>query len=253
MIRRLSLLALAVSALASAPTAHADEALVAVAANFAEAAKRLERRFEETTPHAVTFTVGSTGKLYAQIVNGAPFDVFLAADQARPERLAKEGHADADSRFTYAIGQLVVWSADPTRAAPSLEAALDADTLRFVAIANPELAPYGAAARQVLEGLNRWDALQAKIVMGENIGQTHAMVASGNADLGFVALSQVSDPDKPTPGTTWEVPITLYDPIRQDAVLLAHGRDNASARAFIDFLRSAEARAVIARFGYATE
>jgi molybdate transport system substrate-binding protein len=232
--------------------AQAEEAIVAIAANFAEPMERLQAMFEEESGHTLTLVIGSTGKLYAQITNGAPFDVLLAADQERPARLVEEDQAVADSRFTYAVGRLALWSADPGLIGGGRgEAVLGGGDFGHLAIANPELAPYGKAAQQTLEALGLWDELSPKIVQGENIGQTFQMVATGNAELGFVALSYVLSERNATPGSRWDVPVELHQPIRQDAVLLAHGADNPAAAGFLDFLRSPEAQAVIERFGYA--
>lgn len=238
--------------LAGPAAARADTALVAVAANFAETADALLPAFRDATGHDLEITTGSTGKLYAQIVAGAPFDVLLSADAATPARLLDEGRAVAGSGFTYAVGRLTLWSADPARIGGDGRAALADPGLRFVAIANPDLAPYGIAAREALQSLGLWEALQPKIVMGQNIGQTHAMVATGAAEIGFVALSAVLSPRAGTEGSHWNVPQAMYAPIRQDAVLLAPGADNAAARAFLEFLRGPEAAAVIDRFGYGT-
>lgn len=240
----------AMAVLAAAPAARAEDALVAVAANFAEVMERLEQDFERDTGHTLTVTTGSTGKLYAQIVHGAPFHVLLAADQQRPARLEEEGAAVSGSRFTYAVGRLTLWSADP-RAIP----AEGAEFLRTraparIALANPDLAPYGAAARQTLEALGLWQALRPRVVMGENIGQAHAMVATGNAPVGFVALSYVLSPRNPTPGSRWDVPPELYAPIRQDAVLLSRGAGNDAARSFMEYLQRPGVRQVIEGFGY---
>jgi len=229
---------------------HAGEALVAVAANFAEVVERLEVGFEEQSAHDLTLVIGSTGKLYAQIIHGAPFDVLLAADQERPERLEAESRAVKSSRFTYAIGRLTLWSADPTRVRMDGAETLRAADFRALALANPDLAPYGVAARETLEALGLSERLKDKIVMGEDIGQTHAMVATANAELGFLALSSVSSPRNEQPGSRWDVPQNLYRPIRQDAVLLSRASDNAAARAFLEFLRSSKAREIIERFGY---
>ena len=246
---------LACVALASAPHRHAlaDSALVAVAANFAEAAQALEAEFRAATGHDLQMTTGSTGKLFAQIGQGAPFDLFLSADSATPTRLVADGKAVAGSQFTYAVGRLILWSADAGRIGADGRRALTDPALRFVAIANPDLAPYGVAARETLQALGLWDSLQPKIVMGQNIGQTHALVAAGAAELGFVALSAVSGPNLPMEGSRWDVPQDLHAPIRQDAVLLTHGADNIAARAFLDFLRTPRAAEMIARFGYGTD
>lgn len=231
--------------------AMAETALVAVAANFAEAAEALAGPFRAASGHDVQLTTGSTGKLYAQIGEGAPFDVLLSADAATPARLIAEDNGVAESSFTYAIGKLTLWSSDPARIGADGRAALADPALRFVALANPDLAPYGVAAREALQSLGLWDALQPKIVMGQNIGQTHSMVATGAAEIGFVALSAVMSPRAPTEGSRWDVPQDLFTPIRQDAVLLNHGADNPAAQAFLDFLRTPEAVVVIEGFGYA--
>lgn len=228
-------------------------ALVAVAANFAEVMEQLESEFEADGSHSVTTIVGSTGKLYAQIASGAPFDVLLAADQKRPELLLKAGLAVPGSRFTYAVGRLTLWSPEPDRIGSDGEAILRDGSIRRLAIANPDLAPYGEAARETLEGLGLWHELADHIVVGENIGQTHALVASGNADLGFVALSYVLSPRNQQPGSRWDVPAGLYEPIRQDAVLLTRAGSNPTARAFVDFLRGERARVIVESFGYGSE
>jgi molybdate transport system substrate-binding protein len=230
--------------------ARADTALAAVAANFAEAAETLVPLFRAATGHDITLTTGSTGKLYAQIGAGAPFDLLLSADAATPARLLAEGRAVAGTDFTYAVGRLTLWSADPGRIGAEGRAALEDAALRFVAIANPELAPYGVAAREALVSMGLWEALQPRIVMGQNIGQTHSLVASGAAELGLVALSAVLSPRNAITGSRWDVPQVMFAPIRQDAVLLDHGADNAAARAFLEFLRGPEAAGVIAAFGY---
>ncbi|MDZ7708773.1 MAG: molybdate ABC transporter substrate-binding protein [Roseovarius sp.] len=246
-------LCLAAALLAFAPhTARAEAALAAISANFAETAEALLPLFHDATGHDLTLTTGSTGKLHAQIAAGAPFDLLLSADAQTPAALIAEGHAVAGSAFTYATGRLTLWSADPDRIGPDGRAALVGSGLRFVAIANPDLAPYGVAARDTLQHLGLWKTLQPNIVMGQNIGQANSMVASGAAELGFVALSAVLSPRARTRGSRWDVPEDHHAPIRQEAVLLAHGADNAAARAFLDFLRGPQAAEVIARFGYGT-
>lgn len=234
------------------PAARAGDALAAVAANFKETAEALLPLFREATGHKVTLTTGSTGKLHAQVVAGAPFDVMLSADAATPAALIAAGHAEAGTAFTYATGRLALWSAGPGRIGADGRAALADPGLRFVAIANPGLAPYGAAAREALVSMGLWAALEPKIVMGQNVGQAHSMVASGAAEVGLVALSAVKSPRAAIAGSHWEVPQRHHAPIRQDAVLLAHGAENPAARACLDFLRGPRARAVIARFGYGT-
>lgn len=233
--------------------AAGEKAAVAVAANFTEVVEQLGEDYERASGHELTFAVGSTGKLYAQISYGAPFDVFLAADQARPERLEKDGMVVADSRFTYAAGRLSLWSAEPDRIGDDGAATLREGDFRLLAMANPDLAPYGAAARQTLENFDLWDRLRDKVVMGETIGQAHALVASGNAELGFVALSYVLSPRNEVAGSRWDVPARLHSPIRQDAVLLKRAADNPAARGFLDYLRGEKARAVIETFGYGVE
>ncbi|MEQ8483900.1 MAG: molybdate ABC transporter substrate-binding protein [Pseudomonadales bacterium] len=234
----------------SAAAVAAEQALIAVAANFAEVVERLEGDFERETGHRIDMTVGSTGKLYAQIRSGAPFDVLLAADQARPERLEADGDAVRGSRFTYASGRLVLWSADPDRIGPDGAATLRAGQFRRLAIANPDLAPYGLAAVQTLEALGLRASLADRMVMGESIGQAHAMVATGNAELGLVALAQVASPRQAAPGSRWDVPAALHQPIRQDAVLLSRAEDNSAARDFMAYLRRDDVRQIIAGFGY---
>lgn len=249
--RRSVLAALTASTLFVIPLpAKAETALAAVAANFAETAEALLPAFRAATDHDLQLTTGSTGKLYAQIGEGAPFDILLSADAATPARLLEEGNAVADNSFTYAVGRLTLWSADPVRITGDGRAALEDPALRFVAIANPDLAPYGVAAREALQNMGLWDALQPKIVMGQNIGQTNSMVVTGAAEVGFVALSAVLSPRTENRGSRWDVPQELFTPIQQDAVLLNPGADNPAARAFLDFLRTPEAAAVIESFGY---
>jgi len=244
------LLSLALLVCFLAPSACAEDALIAVATNFSEVMERLESDFEQAGDHTLTVTTGSTGKLYAQIRHGAPFDMLLAADQHRPKLLEAESQAVAGSRFTYAIGRLTLWSPDAERVSVDGSATLRVGSFRKLAMANPDLAPYGASARETLTALGLFDALQPRMVMGENVGQAHALVATGNADLGFVALSYVLSPRNKQRGSRWDVPQGLYAPIRQDVVLLKRGAGNAAARAFVDFLKTDEARAVIENFGY---
>lgn len=233
--------------------AGAEVALVAVATNFADVMERLEADFERGSPHAITLSTGSTGQLYAQISNGAPFDLLLAADQARPARLEAEGLAVRGTRFTYALGALSLWSADPDRIGAHGVATLRAADFRRLAMANPDLAPYGLAARQVLERLGLHATLRDRIVLGENAGQAHAMVATGNAELGLVARSHVLSPRNPSPGSRWDVPAALHQPIRQDAVLLTRAEDNSAARDLLAYLRRPDVRAVIRGYGYGVE
>lgn len=247
--------ALAAFAFASAPAgqARAAEALAAVATNFAEVMDALAPRFRESTGHRLRISSGSTGKLYAQIRNGAPFDLFLAADQRRPALLEVEGAAVAGSRFTYAIGRLTLWSAEKDRIRADGAVVLRRQDFRHLAIANPKLAPYGLAAQQALTALDLWKSLQDRIVQGENVGQAFSLVATGNAELGLVALSAVLSPRHKVTGSRWDVPVDLYAPIRQDAVLLSRGTDNAAARAFLAYIKSPAAREIVARFGYGAD
>ena len=246
--------AIALCALFSLPAlpVSAGEALIAVAANFSRTMAELAARFEARTPHRLRVSLGSSGRLYAQIVNGAPFDVLLAADQAYPRRLEERGFAVPESRFTYATGRLALWSADPGRVAEGAEV-LSSGEFRTLALSHPDLAPYGSAARQVLEALGLSERLRGRIVTGQNAGQTLSMVATRNAELGFVALSHVLARDGGAEGSRWDVPEGLHDPIRQDAVLLARAAANPAARAFVDFLRGPQARALIARHGYGVD
>ena len=230
-------------------SAPADQALVAVAANFSEAARQLGSDFESSSSHNITLTVGSTGKLYAQILHGAPFDVLLAADQKRPKILETNGRAVAGSRFTYAVGRLALWSADSTGAVADGAKTLRSSQFRKLAMANPDLAPYGAAAQETLNALGIADRLKPKLVMGENIAQAHALVATGNAELGLVALSNILSAS----GSHWEVPADLHSPIRQDAVLLKRGATNRAATAFLLYLESPKAIALIENLGYSTQ
>jgi molybdate transport system substrate-binding protein len=233
--------------------ARAEQTLIAVAANFSEVVEDLKPAFEKASGHQLQITTGSTGKLYAQIKAGAPFHILLAADTATPQRLETEKAGVSGTRFTYAIGKLALWSVDPKRIGGDGAAALKASDVRHIAIANPDLAPYGVAARETLQSLGLWDALKSKIVMGQNIGQTHSMVSTGNAELGFVALSALVGPRAQDKGSRWEVPQKLFSPIKQDAILLNAGRENAAAAAFLKFLRSPDALALIDRYGYGTD
>ena len=223
----------------------AGEVAVAVAANFRGAAKEIAAQYARARGNTAKLSFGSTGQLYAQISQAAPFDVFLAADQARPEKTIVDGYAVPGSRFTYATGRIVLYSRDPSLVAGP--ATLNLETFRKLAVANPATAPYGAAAAEVLKTLGVYDALRAKIVRGTNIVQTYQFVATGNADLGFVALSQVAGHTK---GSRWVVPADLHAAIAQDAVLLKHGAESAAARSFLDFLKGPKARAVKERYGY---
>lgn len=225
--------------------AGADEALVAVAANFTRTAEALAEAYEAESGHTITISSGSTGQLYARIVQGAPYDAFLSADAERTTLLVESGQAVAGSRFTYAVGRLALWSADPDRIGPDGAAALSSG-FRFLAIANPRTAPYGAAAMETLESLGLTDSVADRLVTGADVGATYAFVASGNAELGFIALSQLPDGQ----GSVWIVPEAFHAPLAQDAVLLSRGADNPAALGFLAYLRTDVARAVIEAAGY---
>ena len=231
--------------------AVAETALVAVATNFSEVIDILKADFEAASEHKLTIITGSTGKLYAQIVNGAPFDVFLAADQARPERLVNDGRT-LDAQFTFATGQLALWSVDADRIGENGLQALT-EPYRRLAIANPQLAPYGVAAKEALTALGLLEKLQDRIVMGENIGQTHALIASSNAELGIVALAYAISPRNVAAGSYWVIPPELYAPIHQDAVLTLHAEGNAAASDFMSYLQSNPAKEIIRTYGYEVE
>ena len=237
-------LGLALGLLAAVP-ASAGEATVAVAANFTEPAREIGTAFGKATGQRITFSFGNSAQLLTQIGQEAPFHVFLSADEERPRKAIADGLALADSRFTYAVGKIVLWSRDP--ALVSGEATLKQGAFGKIAIANPTAAPYGQAAVEAMKALGVDAALQAKVVQGNSIAQAFQFVETGNAELGFVALSQVIGRSD---GSRWMVPQALYRPIRQDAVLLAKGRDNEAARAFLAYMRGPEAKAVIERYGY---
>jgi len=231
-------------------SAQAGEVHVAVASNFISPLKAIARHFEQETGHRVVVIPGSTGKLYAQVKNGAPFDLLLAADDLRPRLLEEEGLAVPGSRFTYAIGQLTLWSPDAKQVQGEGAKIFKNKNFNFLAMANPKGAPYGRAALQTLKKLGVWDQVRGWIVQGENIGQTFQFVATGNAELGFVALSQVLDPKNKLKGSRWDVPTDLHEPIAQDLVLLKRGAGNPAAIALLDFIRGATARKIIKSYGY---
>jgi len=242
---------LAVAAIILMPGfASAAEINVAVAANFTDAAKDIAAAFEAETDNTVVLSFGSTGKLFAQIANGAPFDVFLAADQARAKKAVEDGYAVEGSAFTYAIGKLVLFSENKSLVDDSGEVLTKPDSFSRLAIANPASAPYGAAAVETLKALGVYGVTEEKLVQGDSISQTFQFVATGNAELGFVALSQVIGSDH---GSKWLVPAALYTPIRQDAVLTNEGADDETAKAFIDFMKGDTARTIIESYGYAVE
>ena len=228
---------------------HADEVSVAVAANFALPMQKIAQAFEQETGHKVQIAMGATGSFYAQIKNGAPYHVLLAADDKTPAKLEQEGHTVAGARFTYAIGKLVLWSKQPGLV-DDKGAVLQSPKYQRLAIANPKLAPYGAAALETLNHMGLLQEVKNKWVQGENIAQTYQFVASENAQLGFVALSQVMVDGKIRQGSAWLVPDHLYAPIRQDGVLLSKAKDNAAAKALQQYLRSDRAKDVLRSFGY---
>jgi molybdate transport system substrate-binding protein len=233
----------------AARAAHGDQVQVAVAANFTAPMQQIAADFEKETGHKAQLIFGATGKFYAQISNGAPFEVLLAADAATPVKLVDEGNAVAASQITYAIGRLVLWSSKPG-VVDDQGAVLKRADVAHIAYCNPALAPYGAAAVQAMKALGVFDTLQPKLVQGENITQAYQFVVTGNAEIGFVALSQVSRGGKITEGSAWIVPEGLYQPIRQDAVILAKGRGKPAAEALMKFLKGEKAQSIIKSFGY---
>ena len=232
-----------------APPACAAQVLVAVAANFADVIEKLRPSFERTSGHTLKVTSGSSGQLYALIKRGAPFHVLLSADAATPARLLMERAAVQGTGFTYCLGRLALWSRAPGFIGVDGLATLKAGQFRHLALAQPELAPFGAAAREVLHATGLWDAVRPKLVYGQNVAQVFSMVASGNAELGFVALTSLRAARPAAAGSTWEVPVNLYAPIRQDAVLLAGGEGNAGAVAFLDALKAPALRRQLESFG----
>jgi molybdate transport system substrate-binding protein len=228
---------------------HADTVQVAVAANFTAPMQEIAKAFEQKSGHHLLLSFGSTGKFYTQIRSGAPFAVLLAADTKTPQRLASEGSALPASEFTYATGKLALWSATPGLV-DAQGSVLGKGSYQHLAVANPTLAPYGAAAMQVLGKLNLLPAVQPKLVTGESIAQAYEFVATGNAELGFVALSQVALNGQISKGSAWVVPASLYDPLHQDAILLNAGKDQPAASALLDFLHSAAAKTIISAYGY---
>jgi len=230
-------------------TAHAGEVQVAVAANFTGPMEKLAEQFQKDTGHKAIVASGATGKFYAQIRNGAPFEVLLSADDETPARLEAEGQAVAKSRFTYAVGRLVLWSAKANYV-DATGAVLKTGDFTHLAIANPKTAPYGAAAVAVIDKLGLTARLQPRLVQGENIAQAFQFASTGNAELGFVAQAQVWRDGKFTAGSGWIVPATMHAPIRQDAALLTRGAKNPAAQALLDYLRTDKAKALIRAYGY---
>lgn len=238
----------AAACLLASVNAFAGSTNVAVAANFTDAAKEIAAAFKTKTGHDAVLSFGSSGQFYTQIKESAPFQILLSADDERPKKLVEEGLAVPESRFTFAIGKLVLWSKDPNLVKG--EETLKANAFNKLSIANPTAAPYGAAAVETLKALKLYEAVQPKIVMGNSISQAFQFVDTGNAEIGFVALSQLAGN---AGGSRWMVPQNLYSEIRQDAVLLKSGADNEPAKAFLTFLKGPEARAVIEKYGYALD
>lgn len=230
-------------------TAHAGEVQVAVAANFAGPMEKLAEQFQKDTGHKAIVASGATGKFYAQIRNGAPFEVLLSADEETPARLEAEGQVVARSRFTYAVGRLVLWSAKANYV-DATGAVLKTGDFKHLAIANPKTAPYGAAATAVIDKLGLNARLQPRLVQGENIAQAFQFASTGNAELGFVAQAQVWRDGQFTAGSGWIVPAAMHAPIRQDAALLTKGAKNPAAQALLDYLRTDKAKALIRAYGY---
>ena len=230
-------------------SALADEVQVAVAANFTAPIRAIAADFEKDTGHKLVTSFGATGQFYTQIKNGAPFEVFLSADDSTPQKLETEGDTVKGSRFTYAVGTLALWSAKEGYVDAKGDV-LKKNEYRHLSIANPKAAPYGMAASQVLAREGLTDKVKDKIVEGQNITQAYQFVSTGNAELGFVALSQIYKDGKITSGSAWIVPASLHDPIKQDAVILNKGKDNPAAKALVDYLKGPKAAAVIQSYGY---
>ncbi|MHC6226106.1 molybdate ABC transporter substrate-binding protein [Pseudomonas sp. X10] len=239
----------ALASLFALGSAWADEVQVAVAANFTAPIQAIAKDFEQDTGHKLVAAFGATGQFYAQIKNGAPFEVFLAADDTTPAKLEQENEIVPGSRFTYAIGTLALWSAKPGYVDDKGEV-LKKNEFKHLSIANPKAAPYGLAATQVLDKLNLTEATKPKLVEGQNITQAFQFVSTGNAELGFVALSQIYKDGKVESGSAWIVPAELHEPILQDAVILNKGKDNPAAKALVDYLKGPKAAAVIKSYGY---
>lgn len=252
--RRFLWLVIILSATVVSATAKAEEATVAVAANFTAPMQKIAQAFEQDTGHKVLLAFGVTGKFYAQIKNGAPFAVLLSADDETPVRLEKEGVAIAGTRFTYAVGRLALWSKNPflvdDKGHVLLRDTTDKNNFKKLAIADPKLAPYGAAAIEVIERMGVIDKVRSKLVQGDSIGQAFQFVMTENAELGFVALSQISIDGRITQGSAWVVPQNLYTPLKQDAVLLTFGKHNAAAIALMKYMRTERAQTIIRSYGY---
>jgi molybdate transport system substrate-binding protein len=232
-----------------AANAQAAEIKVAVASNFANVLKEIAVEFQKDTSHQLAITPGATGKFYAQISNGAPFDVFLSADDETSRKLAQEGKAIAASQFTYAIGRLALWSPNPEMVDKNADI-LKTDKFKFIAIANAKVAPYGRAAVQAMQKLGVLSTIEPRVVQGESITQTHQFVTTGNAQLGFVALSQVWENNRIKSGSGWIIPEEMHEQLRQDIVLLNPGKDSSAATALVNYLKSDKAKKIIERYGY---
>jgi len=237
---------------AYATNLRAEEALVAVAANFSAPMQQIAASFQKDTGHQLKMSFGATGGIYAQIKNGGPFDVFLSADQITPQKLEAEGLGVAATRFNYAIGQLVLWSKQDGLVDDKGQV-LSGKNIQRIALANPKLAPYGVAAWETMTALGLLEELKSKMVQGDNIAQTYQFVSTQNAQVGFVALSQVFANGQLTSGSAWIVPPHLYKPIRQDVILLKNGKDNSAAKALLIYLKGEKAKAVMKSYGYLTE
>jgi molybdate transport system substrate-binding protein len=246
-MRKSSILAILLAAYAT--TSRAEEAVLAVAANFSAPMQQIALLFQKDTGHKIKLSFGASGAIYAQIKNGAPFHVFMSADQSTPQKLALEGLAVPNSRFTYATGQLALWSKQKDLVDGNGQI-LKSNSIQRVAVANPKLAPYGAAALETITSLGLLNDLQPKLVQGDNISQTYQFVFTQNAPIGFVALSQIYANGTMTAGSAWIVPSHLYKPIEQDAILLQKGLDNAAAKALMLYLKGEKARQVIRSYGY---
>jgi molybdate transport system substrate-binding protein len=229
--------------------ANAGVVSVAVAANFTAPMQEIAPLFEQASGHKVNLSFGSTGKFYAQIKQGAPYDVLVSADSKTPQKLDGDGLTVPGSRFVYALGTLVLWSSQPGLV-DDKGAVLRKGGFNKLAIGDPKLAVYGTAAQETLEGLGLWQALSPKLVRGENITQTYQFAATGNAELGFIALSQISKGGKVTGGSWWIVPAHHYKPIEQSAVMLSSAKDAEASKAFLAFLKGPQAATVIRSYGY---
>jgi len=236
-------------ALAFSTLLHAETVQVAVAANFTAPMKAIAADFEKETGHKPQLSFGATGKFYAQIKSGAPFDLLFSADDETPLKLEQEGDVVPGTRFTYGTGRLVLWSARPGFVDAQGQV-LKTGAFNKLALAAPKLAPYGVAAMETLTRLGLQDTLSTKIVQGESIGQTFSFISTGNAELGFVALSQVMDQGQIKSGSAWVVPASLHSPLRQDAALLTHGKNNPAATALLNFLKTDKIKAIIRLYGY---